>query len=281
MPEHTSLITHRLAALRLWFNETRDEVDASRLASPPSGAASPLSLLLVAGLALTLMDAVGGASDWAALARLLAAFGAPDAAREVAAYMRSPVSGSNHRLIYWALNCQLWYLLLPLLWATIAARQSFTALGFGVGRLREHLPAYAILALLLFPLLLLVSGQPAFLRVYPYFDPLPGAPLWPDFWHLELLYFAQFAAVEFFFRGFLVQGLRSTFGYAAIYLSLLPYCMIHFGKPLPEVLASLAAGLVLGHLSLASRSIWPGIALHIYAAATMDLAVLWRKGLLG
>ena len=75
--------------------------------------------------------------------------------------------------------------------------------------------------------------------------------------------------------------LRSTFGYASIYVSLLPYCMIHFGKPLPEVLAALVAGLVLGHLSLASRSIWPGVALHIFAAATMDLAVLWRKGLLG
>lgn len=260
---------------------TRDESDARRLSPPPSGAAGPLMMLLVAGLALTMTDAVGGASDWAALVRLLAAFGAPDAAREVAAWMREPASGSNHRLIYWALNCQLWYLLLPLAWATIAARHSITELGLGVGRLREHLPAYAALALLLIPLLLLVSAQPAFLRVYPYFDPLPGAPLWPDFWRLELLYFAQFAAVEFFFRGFLVQGLRSTFGYASIYLSLLPYCMIHFGKPLPEVLAALVAGLVLGHLSLASRSIWPGVALHIFAAATMDLAVLWRKGLIG
>ena len=52
MPEHTSSITHRLAALRLWFNETRDEADASRLASPPGGAAGALSLLLVAGIAL-------------------------------------------------------------------------------------------------------------------------------------------------------------------------------------------------------------------------------------
>ena len=238
-------------------------------------------MLVVAGVALTMTDAVGGASDWAALARLLAGLGATDAAREVAAWMREPVSGSNHRLIYWALNCQLWYLLLPLLWATLAARHSITELGLGLGRIRDHVQVYLVLAALLTPLLFLVSAQPAFLRVYPYFDPLPGAPLWPDFWRLELLYFAQFAAVEFFFRGFLVQGLRSTFGYASIYVSLLPYCMIHFGKPLPEVLAALVAGLVLGHLSLASRSIWPGVALHIFAAATMDLAVLWRKGLLG
>lgn len=268
-------------ALRRSIQATRDEADARLLSPPPRGAAGPLMMLGVAGIALSMTDAVGGASDWASLARLLAGLGATDAAREVAAWMREPVSGSNHRLIYWALNCQLWYLLLPLAWATLAARHAITELGLGLGRIRDHVQVYLLLAALLAPLLFRVSAQPAFLRIYPYFDPLPGAPLWPDFWRLELLYFAQFAAVEFFFRGFLVQGLRSTFGYASIYVSLLPYCMIHFGKPLPEVLAALVAGLVLGHLSLASRSIWPGVALHIFAAATMDLAVLWRKGLLG
>ncbi len=280
MTEQTKQLSP-LDALRRSIQATRDEAEERRLSPPPRGAAGPLMMLVVAGVALTMTDAVGGASDWAALARLLAGLGATDAAREVAAWMREPVSGSNHRLIYWALNCQLWYLLLPLLWATLAARHSITELGLGLGRIRDHVQVYLVLAALLTPLLFLVSAQPAFLRVYPYFDPLPGAPLWPDFWRLELLYFAQFAAVEFFFRGFLVQGLRSTFGYASIYVSLLPYCMIHFGKPLPEVLAALVAGLVLGHLSLASRSIWPGVALHIFAAATMDLAVLWRKGLLG
>ena len=280
MTEQTKQLSP-LDALRRSIQATRDEAEERRLSPPPRGAAGPLMMLVVAGVALTMTDAVGGASDWAALARLLAGLGATDAAREVAAWMREPVSGSNHRLIYWALNCQLWYLLLPLFWATLAARHSITELGLGLGRIRDHAQVYLVLAALLTPLLFLVSAQPAFLRVYPYFDPLPGAPLWPDFWRLELLYFAQFAAVEFFFRGFLVQGLRSTFGYASIYVSLLPYCMIHFGKPLPEVLAALVAGLVLGHLSLASRSIWPGVALHIFAAATMDLAVLWRKGLLG
>ena len=280
MTEQTKQLSP-LDALRRSIQATRDEAEERRLSPPPRGAAGPLIMLVVAGVALTMTDAVGGASDWAALARLLAGLGATDAAREVAAWMREPVSGSNHRLIYWALNCQLWYLLLPLFWATLAARHSITELGLGLGRIRDHVQVYLVLAALLTPLLFLVSAQPAFLRVYPYFDPLPGAPLWPDFWRLELLYFAQFAAVEFFFRGFLVQGLRSTFGYASIYVSLLPYCMIHFGKPLPEVLAALVAGLVLGHLSLASRSIWPGVALHIFAAATMDLAVLWRKGLLG
>lgn len=234
--------------------------------------------MLVAGIMLSLMDAFGGAGDWPVLLRLLDGFGLDGPVRTVAGWMRDPVAGSNHRLIYWALHCQVWYLLLPLFWALLAARQSAGELGLGAGRLRAHVSAYLGLALLVTPLLLLASTQPAFLRFYPYFEPLPGQPIWPDFWRLEFLYFAQFVAVEFFFRGFLVRGLRSTFGYASVYVALLPYCMIHFGKPLPEVLGALAAGLLLGHLSLASGSIWAGVALHIYAAAVMDLSVLWQQG---
>lgn len=244
----------------------------------PSGASSALALLLVAGVALAMMDAVGGAGDWPVLLRFVDGVGLDEAVRRVAGWMRDPVAGGNHRLIYWALQCQLWYLAVPLLWALVAARLSLRQLGLGFGRLRGHAPIYLGLALLGTPLLVLASTLPAFQRLYPYFEPLPGQPLWPGFWRLELLYFAQFIAVEFFFRGFLVQGLRPTFGYASIYVALLPYCMIHFGKPLPEVLGALGAGLILGHLSLASRSIWAGIALHIYAAAVMDLSVLWQSG---
>jgi membrane protease YdiL (CAAX protease family) len=57
-----------------------------------------------------------------------------------------------------------------------------------------------------------------------------------------------------------------------------PYCMIHFGKPLPETLGAIFAGLFLGTVSLWTRSIWLGTALHISVAVSMDLAALYYKG---
>jgi membrane protease YdiL (CAAX protease family) len=62
---------------------------------------------------------------------------------------------------------------------------------------------------------------------------------------------------------------------------MLPYCMIHFTKPLPEACASIVAGLALGLMSLKTRSIWLGAALHITVALSMDLASLARQGFLG
>jgi len=55
--------------------------------------------------------------------------------------------------------------------------------------------------------------------------------------------------------------------------------MIHFGKPFPETMAAIIAGIVLGTLSLKSRTIWMGVLIHYSVALTMDLSAVWQKGL--
>ena len=102
--------------------------------------------------------------------------------------------------------------------------------------------------------------------------------MWPRFWIWEALYASQFVALEFFFRGFLVQGLAPRFGFGAVFVPMLPYMMIHFGKPLPEAFGSIIAGFALGMLSLKSRTIYWGALVHICVACGMDLLSLWQHG---
>ena len=59
-----------------------------------------------------------------------------------------------------------------------------------------------------------------------------------------------------------------------------PYCMIHFGKPMPETIAAIVAGVVLGYMSLKSRNIWLGFLVHCGVALMMDIAALFRRGVL-
>jgi membrane protease YdiL (CAAX protease family) len=63
----------------------------------------------------------------------------------------------------------------------------------------------------------------------------------------------------------------------SIFVMMVPYCMIHFGKPMPETLGAILAGIVLGTLSLKSRSIFLGILIHYSVAIAMDLMALYRK----
>jgi membrane protease YdiL (CAAX protease family) len=130
------------------------------------------------------------------------------------------------------------------------------------------------------PTVLVVSGAASFQARYPFYQMAPGEPLAPFFWQWEFFYFLQFFSLEFFFRGFMVHGLKHRFGYYTVFVMCVPYCMIHFHKPLPEALAAIIAGVILGTLSLKSRSILLGVAIHYSVAITMDLAALWRKGLL-
>ena len=87
-----------------------------------------------------------------------------------------------------------------------------------------------------------------------------------DLWTWEALYAAQFISLEFFFRGFLLQGLRRALGANAIFVMIVPYCMIHYGKPMPETFGAIGAGLILGTLAMRTRSIWGGVLIHIGVA---------------
>jgi membrane protease YdiL (CAAX protease family) len=48
--------------------------------------------------------------------------------------------------------------------------------------------------------------------------------------------------------------------------------MIHFdGKPMPETLGAIGAGLILGTLAMRTKSIWGGVLIHMGVALTMDV----------
>lgn len=147
-------------------------------------------------------------------------------------------------------------------------------LGLSLRFCKPHLPVYALLLLLMLPVLWLVAMTPGFHKFYPMYKP---ASL--GFWFLyELVYMLQFFAVEFFFRGFILFRLQPHFGLHAITFMVVPYALLHIHKPFPEALASIVAGLVLGMLALKSRSIWPGVVVHCGVAFSMDWFALIHSG---
>src|SRR5204863_4023317 len=87
----------------------------------------------------------------------------------------------------------------------------------------------------------------------------------------ELMYAAQFLSLEFFFRGFMLHGTKRSLGAHAIWVMVVPYCMIHYRKTFAETMGAIVAGLVLGVVSLRTRSIWGGVVIHICVAVSMDL----------
>ena len=73
------------------------------------------------------------------------------------------------------------------------------------------------------------------------------------------MYFAQFFALEMFFRGFWLGVLRKSFGSGAIFAMAVPYCMIHYGKPYLEAIGAIVAGIALGSLVDEDEEHLPGL----------------------
>jgi len=182
-----------------------------------------------------------------------------------------------YALTYWVGIIVLFYGIVPLIIIKFVFKDKFSNYGLSIkGALKDY-KIYLLLIGIMLPIVITASFTESFQHKYPFYKLQEGEGLFPRFFIWECLYLLQFFAVEFFFRGFMLHGNKQRFGFYSILVMTIPYCMIHFGKPLPETLAAIVAGLVLGVLSLKSNSIWLGVAIHFSVAITMDFCSLWQK----
>ena len=136
----------------------------------------------------------------------------------------------------------------------------------------RHLWIYVAMFACVLPAVLYASTTPAFRHTYPFYR-LANRSMF-DLCGWEVLYMIQFVSLEFFFRGFILKVLRRRLGSNAIFVMMIPYCMIHYHKPLPETLGAIFAGLILGTLAMRTKSIWGGVLIHMGVALTMDVLAL-------
>lgn len=177
---------------------------------------------------------------------------------------------------YWALASLVLRVFIPLLIIVLVLKHSPKDYGYRVKGSLQHVPIYLLLLIAVMPLVYLASTQGSFQDKYPFYDHahLGGWHLWG----FEFFYFIQFFSLEAFFRGFLIFGLFRRFGYYAVLIMVIPYCMIHFNKPFTETIGAIFAGFALGVLALRSGSFLLGVLLHYAVALAMDLLALYYAG---
>lgn len=178
--------------------------------------------------------------------------------------------------LYWALARVAGYVFIPFaLWKLIFPRDSLLDMGLRTRGFFRHAWIYVAATAVVVPAVLLVAQQPDFANYYPFYR--NSSRSWFDFGIWELAYFAQFLALEMFFRGFMLGALRRTMGSAAIFVMAVPYCMIHYGKPYLEAQGAIIAGVVLGSLAMRTRSIYAGFMVHVTIAGLMDWVALFMR----
>jgi len=71
-------------------------------------------------------------------------------------------------------------------------------------------------------------------------------------------------AWEFLFRGFLLFGLKEKLKESSILVQMVPFALIHFGKPEIETISTIIMGIYLGYVAYRGNSYWPAFIIHIF-----------------
>lgn len=177
--------------------------------------------------------------------------------------------------LYMFISMFIWLGLLPLLIVHFVFNEPLTNYGLQVGNWRQGMAATLVFLAIIAIFLLYPSSQAAdFRQVYP-FDRGAGRSL-QAFVRFEALRGLLFySAWEFFFRGFMLFGLRKYVGdWLAICIQTIPSCLWHIGLPPGEILASIPAGIFFGIMAFRLNSILWVFLLHYFIGLVLDLLIV-------
>jgi membrane protease YdiL (CAAX protease family) len=262
---------------RTYVTDVRADTDA-RAATTPATDRKMVVVFVTAAIALTCSNFLSDGSHPQWLERMLRAAGLDGVATRLHEALLLSSRHDFNQLVFWAVVVIACYVIPAAITIRFVLHERVLDYGLRVRGIRRHFASYAPLYAIAAPLIIAASFTASFQDRYPFFHPAAGQSLWPYLYLWWTLYWLQFVALEFFFRGFLLYGLTPRLGWAAIFAMVLPYNMLHYGKPMPEALAAIVGGIVLGTLALKTRSIWWGAALHISIALTMDVFALTHAG---
>lgn len=91
------------------------------------------------------------------------------------------------------------------------------------------------------------------------------------------LFFLYYLPWEFFFRGFLLFGLKDRYGTAAaILIQTISSSLVHIGKPAPEIIGSIPFGIIFGIIAIRTKNIWIVVLLHAALGIFTDLFIIYQ-----
>jgi membrane protease YdiL (CAAX protease family) len=176
--------------------------------------------------------------------------------------------GEYHPLPYPWLSSLVYYAVLPLLVIVLLLRKNPLDFGFRLGDVRKWLAYVGITCLIGAPILYFSSRGAAFQGYYDMMHFRTGAYAWS----IAVTLFAS----EFLFRGFLIFGLKDRLKEGSILVQMIPFVMVHFGKPEVETLSTILTGLYFGFIVYRTRSFWPAFLIHLFINIFFVVSVnLW------
>jgi len=183
--------------------------------------------------------------------------------------------------VYWLVTDFMSQFLLPLLLIIFYFKEPVGNYGIAFGNRKLGLRIWLTFWAVMLPILWIVSSSDSFRQIYPH------AQIVRTDWILFVLYeicvLLYMTGWEFIWRGYLLFGLKDRFGDTAVFIQMIPFVLLHFGKPVIETFGAVIGGLLLGYLALRTGSFWYGVMIHTSVMFSIDLlsTLRFRSGVFG
>jgi membrane protease YdiL (CAAX protease family) len=178
-----------------------------------------------------------------------------------------------YEFLYWFFCDTFLYLILTTIIIKFVLKEKISDYGFKFGDKKGFIYAL-VFFLFMIPILWIVSSMPEFTEKYPHL-PLTKANF-KIFFIYEIGMLIYLFAWEFVFRGYLLFGLFKKFNYYAIFIQMIPFVILHNGKPALETFSAIFGGIILGYLAIKTSSFFYGFLLHFGIMFIIDLFSIIR-----
>ncbi len=176
--------------------------------------------------------------------------------------------------LFWFIGDFLSYFVIPVLIIKFFFKERIKDYGISFGDYKTGFKITLIFLVIMLPLVWLASTFPEFNKTYPHLSSAKES--WKIFFVFEAGMFIYMFSWEFIWRGFMLFGLKDKFGYYAVLIQMIPFLILHNGKPAPETFGAIIAGIALGILALRTNSIFYCVLTHMSVMFSIDLISVLR-----
>ncbi len=183
--------------------------------------------------------------------------------------------------LYWFIGDFFTLLIIPVLIIKFWFKEKPKNYGLQIGDYKAGFGLSAIFLAVMVLIIWFASASGSFSEAYPQYAGAKES--WRVFIIFEAGMMLYLFAWEFIWRGFMLFGLEEKFGYYAVLIQMIPFLILHNGKPAAETFGAIAGGIALGILALRTRSVYYCVITHAGVMFSIDFisTLRYRAGEFG
>jgi membrane protease YdiL (CAAX protease family) len=171
--------------------------------------------------------------------------------------------------VYWFISDFFTLFVLSVIIIKFILKENLKDYGLALGDYKTGIKISALFLAVMLPIIWIVSSTESFIQKYPHLH--TARESWTIFFIYESGMLLYMFAWEFIWRGFMLFGLKERFGYYAVFIQMIPFVILHNGKPELETFGAIAGGIALGILALRTKSFYYCVAVHIGIMFLIDI----------